>query len=468
MNQSIETLDSPEFINLKPMDINPLMSECTIKVMYIGQNRNGSFINKETATKMAETLRGAPIVGYYKAEKEDFADHGQRVTIDGGEIKFDCMTVPYGFVAPNSDVWFQKFDDIDEFGNSVEHEYLMTTGYLWTGQYEEAKLALEGRPQSMELDEETLDGKWSYDTKTQMDFFIINDATFSKLCILGEDVEPCFEGAAVNHFSLDEKFKNNLYSMMQDLKKALQGGQDVNSENKEVQQYEILEQEQEEKEVVEVEQPVENEIETPAEDVEFAKKEECDPEDKKEEDSKEEAKDDKEDKEEEDKKFSKEEEKEDKAEDKKDDKEEDSEDYACGGGDGKKKKYELLEEEHEELKAKFAALEAECAELREFKNSIERKDKEALIEKFTALSEEDKKEVVNNIDNYSLAEIKKELASICFDKGVNFTKAETVDVEEHQEQNITYSLSGSDNAGMDDVPDEILALRRARQELKNK
>ena len=198
MHQSIATIDSPEFINLQPLEINPLMSSCEIKVLYLGENRNQSYITKEVATEMAKTLRGAPIVGYYREDKEDFRDHGEKIIFDDEGVKFECLTKPYGFVAPDAKVWFQKFEDTDDFGNTVTREYLMTTGYLWTGQYEEAKLAIdEGRPQSMELDSETLDGHWSTNNKTGMDFFIINDAIFSKLCILGEDVEPCFEGANV-------------------------------------------------------------------------------------------------------------------------------------------------------------------------------------------------------------------------------------------------------------------------------
>lgn len=130
MHRSVATQDLIEFVDLQPLDLNPLMSECSIKVMYIGENRNRSFISKEVATDMAKTLRGCPIVGYFKNEKQDFADHGQRMVIDDEGISFDCLTKPYGFVAPDAKVWFQKFNDFDEFGNSVEHEYLMTNGYL--------------------------------------------------------------------------------------------------------------------------------------------------------------------------------------------------------------------------------------------------------------------------------------------------------------------------------------------------
>ena len=231
MHKSIATIEAPEFINLKPLDINPLMSACEIKVFYLGENRNRSFIDKEVATEMAKTLRGAPIVGYFKTEKEDFADHGNRMILDDEGIKFECMTRPYGFVSPDAKVWFQTFEDTDEFGNKEIREYLMTTGYLWTGQYEECKVATEGgRPHSMELDEKTLNGHWATNRKNDMEFFIINDAIFSKLCILGDDVEPCFEGSSVtapsvssNFTKIDDEFKKTLFSMMQELQFALQG-----------------------------------------------------------------------------------------------------------------------------------------------------------------------------------------------------------------------------------------------------
>ena len=47
MHQSVATIDSPEFLNLQPLDINPLMSKCEIKVFYIGANRNQTFITEE-------------------------------------------------------------------------------------------------------------------------------------------------------------------------------------------------------------------------------------------------------------------------------------------------------------------------------------------------------------------------------------------------------------------------------------
>ena len=67
-------------------------------------------------------------------------------------------------------------------------------------------------------------------------FFIINEAIMSKLCILGEDVEPCFEGSSVSApnvsktFSMDNDFKKTLFTMMQELQFALQGEQQMDNE----------------------------------------------------------------------------------------------------------------------------------------------------------------------------------------------------------------------------------------------
>lgn len=461
---SIATIDNPEFINLQPLDINPLMSKCEIKVLYVGQNRNRSFITKEVATEMSKTLRGAPIVGWYKEDKGDFADHGDRVIWDGDGIQFECMTRPYGFVAPDAEVWFQKFEDTDDFGNKVIREYLMTTGFLWTGQYEEAKLAVEGngRPHSMELDDETLDGKWSQDLKTGLDFFIINDAIFSKLCILGEDVEPCFEGSSVTKpevsktFSkIDDDFKITLFTMMQDLKFALQGGQtmaDVKNTAAEPETQVATPAEQFSATQGKDEQNVSNEnqkftedsstedvaVNTGAETSEFKKEEEKD--------------------EEKDKKDTE-------ASDSEDEKKK-KEEYKCGEDDKKDKKYTLLEEKFAALEQKYSAMEKDYQALIQFKNSIDNEKKDALIKTFYMLSDEDKKDVIENKAKYSLEEIEAKLSVICFRKKVSFENTNE-NVEQKNEQVsdsvTTYSLN---SAVENDVPAWVQACRTVQNKQK--
>ena len=225
---SIATIDAPEFINIT--SVNPLISQCEIKVLYIGANRNRSYIDKAAATAIGKTLPGSPIVGYYRDSKKDFVDHGEQIIFDDEGMKVNDLTRPYGFVPTDAKVWFQKFIDTDDFGNQIERIYLMTVGYLWTGQYEEAQKIYEsqnGNPQSMKLDNDTLDGYWSEDIKKGVDFFIINDAIIQNLCILGEDIEPCFEGADItapkisSNFSKDNHFVVTLFTMMQELNEVL-------------------------------------------------------------------------------------------------------------------------------------------------------------------------------------------------------------------------------------------------------
>jgi len=436
---SVATIDKPEFINLQPLDINPLMSKCEIKVLYVGENRNRSFISKEVATEMAKTLRGAPIVGYYKDDKEDFRDHGDKITIDSDGFKFESLTKPYGFVAPDAEVWFQKFTDTDDFGNEIEHEYLMTTGYLWTGQYEEAKLPLEeGRPQSMELDENSLDGHWAENYKSGLEFFIINDAIFSKLCILGEDIEPCFEGANVTapdvstSFALNDDFTRSLYSMMQQLKFALEGGQSMNEENKtpevgtEEQVQENFSAEQDK-----TDETAMNKIENPTEGESQGESSYANSDDDK-----------------------KKEEDEDKSseEPENDDKNDDDEDKK------KDEKYSLLQQQYEELQSKFTALEADYQTLVSFKNDVENEKKDELIKSFYMLSDEDKKDVVENKSKYTLDEIEAKLSIVYTKKQL----AAQLLPSENSKPNVTiYTLGDQDN----NTPDWVKAVREVQETL---
>ena len=451
MHQSIATISSPEFLNLEPLDINPLMSKCEIKVLYVGENRNHSYITKEVAAEMAKTLRGAPIVGYYKKENEDFADHGEQIVFDDEGIHFNCLTKPYGFVAPDAQVWFKEFEDTDDFGNKITREYLMTTGYLWTGQYEEAKRVIEkGNNQSMELDEQSIDGHWSTDVNNDMDFFIINDAIFSKLCILGEDVEPCFEGASVTKpevssaFSkVDDGFKKTLFTMMQDLKFALEGGKgmEIIDENKEpevIEEQEVPATEEQTEEEIPAEETITEESEESVEEEAESKEEENENEEIPAEES-EIAKNEEESKEEE-PEEGKETEIEEAIEDTDIDVEESTEPAA----------EEFSLEDYTALQASYSELEAKYNELVEFKAQVENKEKEELIKSFYMLSEEDKKDVKEHMSEYSLEEIESKLSVICVRKKVNFDSENSAknnnQVEEENSDITTFELEDTGSA----------------------
>lgn len=453
MHKSLVTIDSPEFINLQPSEISPLISQCEIKVFYLGENRNHTYIDEATANKMAKTLRGSPIVGYYKESKQDYGDHGEELVINDEGIHVNCLTVPYGFVAPDAKIWFQNFEDYDDFGNAVVHKYLMTTGYLWTEQFKECQKVIdEGRPQSMELDEKTLEGHWSTNVKSGMDFFIINDATFSKLCILGDDVEPCFEGSSVTapevskNFSLDDNFKMTLFNMMQELKQfALKGGTEMDTQ---IQVSDTVETEVVETPVTKntvAENDVNSEI-NPDSTVDSYKKSEDDTKSEENNDS-------------EDKDSSKD------SEDSDEKKKDDVDKHECKSDDKDKKTNHSLEQDYEELntqytalKEKYLNLEKDYQELVEFKLNIDNQKKDELIESFYMLSDEDKKDVIENKANYSYDEIEAKLSVICVRNKVSFSMNEKTD--EDVEKPITiYNVQEIDSA----VPAWIAALKSARQ-----
>ena len=450
MNRSIPKGSHLEFVNIQPL--NPLISKCEIKVLYTGKNRNRSFISKEVATKMANSLPGTPIVGQYFYQTGDFGDHGEEeLVIDDKGIRFIKSTVPYGFVATDAKVWWQNFVDKD----GVEREYLLTEGYLWTGRYPDCKRIIEkGNHQSMELDRDSLvgewskiSGEWSKFENDEHEYFIISDAVFSALCILGEEVEPCFEGANITKkggimYSLDrDEFKEKMLDFMADLKDALnnlgyEGGKQVENLNNPTIETPVVETPEGETitEPVAEEAVVEGVVETPesiegaeaAEGEESSEGVEEDFAKKKEEDEANE-----EDSNSEDKKESNSEEEDDKE---------------------KKKNYSLEEVvEYQELLTKYAELEGQFNAITEELNSIkpeynklkekaieaEEKAKEDMIDSFYMLSEEDKAEVRANKANFSLEDIEAKLSVICVRKKVNFDLEESSKNEDNTETPIT-------------------------------
>lgn len=459
-NRSVATIDRPEFIDIQPY--NPLISQCTIKVLYLGKNRNGSFIDKNTAIQMANSLPGTPIVGAWRKDIEDFGDHGHVITIEDGEIKFACKTVPYGFVAPDARVWFQKFNDTDDFGNETEREYMMTTGYLWTGQFPEAQKVIdEGQNQSMELDEEHLDGHWANDAKSGMDFFIINDAVFSKLCILGDDVEPCFEGASVlggvdNNYTEETEFTHTLYTMikqLQDIIGTTEGGKNMPEKPEELEQTEVVtefvagsgkDEEKKDETQTETKDSDAEKEETPSE-----KEAEPAADEEKKEPKKEHAL----------------EESEQEAEEEKPETEHVFEEESAAEVEPVVEHSAAEDVEPEPAKVNFALeeenkeLRVELEALRQFKLDIENKEKDALIAKYHMLSDEDKADIVAHKEEYTLEQIDEKLALVYVRKNVDFS---TVDGHQEEEEKmdsiLSFSLDDSEDA---EVVSDIQAAFRA-------
>lgn len=165
------------------------VSKARCRIFYRGENRNGTYITDEFAEKLLSTIPYSPVKGIFESADDDFTDHGERR--DLGRI--------YGVVPENPNFAWEKF--LDEDG--VEREYACVDVLLYTSIYEEAS-KIPGKSQSMELYAPSIKGTWEIINGKKL--FKYTDACFLGLQVLGDNVEPCFEGAAF--FSFYQSFVN--------------------------------------------------------------------------------------------------------------------------------------------------------------------------------------------------------------------------------------------------------------------
>ena len=283
----------------------------------------------------------------------------------------------------------------------------------------------------MELDKDSLNGYWSENIKPNMEFFIINDAIFSKLCILGDDVEPCFEGASVTvpmvskdfakqqNFALNDDALHTLYSMkkeLQDLKQKMftKGGDNT-------MQKEDLEK-----------KPKDKENSACGGTNKEPEKEKANTESK--------------------------------PDNKKEKEKEPAKNHTLSETEynGLIEKIDTLTanftnatEKINQLESTISQLTSENSNLKDFKKNIEDKEKDDMINSFYMLSDEDKQDVIANKDKYSLDDIESKLSVICFRKKINFTETQV-----DNNSVLTYNLQSTVT---DDVPDYIKALRQTKE-----
>lgn len=441
INREIPTNIDFEIINVQP--INDFISDCEIKVFYHGKNRNGSYISKAVGTQIANTLPKSPIVAFYNEAINDYEDHGQEMIINRDGVKFITKTVPYGAVSENSPIVWKKFLDQD----GTEREYLVCRGFLWTGRYPHLNSVLESsKGQSMEFFPESIQGDWAKFENEEQEFFIFNEASISALCILGDDVEPCFEGASVGKpevlYSLKkDEFKQEFNNFMLELNKVLTYNLEEGGKvemNDETQVFEL------EEEIEEGTNFSEEETEVETEEDEFAK---CGTGKKKksfEEDGEEDSTED------EDENFEKSEEPEDEfaaveieinvdgsesdpmEDDSIDVPEElinpdDMEDPMMTDAE----LVQVLKQRVLELEAECNALQAKCDtlsegyyQLQEINKQKEIDAKNEICEKFSILGDEIINSFKSNFDQYTVEEIDEKLSAIAFKKGINFNVLE--------------------------------------------
>jgi len=177
MNKNIFEFPVVIYGNLEKF--NDVLSKARCRIFYKYGNRNGTYITDEFAEKLISSLHYVPIKGIYEEDEKDFTDHGK----SRGEGRI------YGIVPETNNFAWEKH--LDEDG--VEREYACVDVLIFTSLYSEAN-EIVGKAQSMELFEPTL--KYHFEVINGVKWAVFDDGCFLGLQVLGDNVEPCFEGAA--------------------------------------------------------------------------------------------------------------------------------------------------------------------------------------------------------------------------------------------------------------------------------
>ena len=172
--------------------VNDVISKARCRIFYKHANRNGTYITDEFAEKLLSTLPYSPVKGIY--EDDDFTDHGTERT--QGRI--------YGIVPENPNIAWETH--LDEDG--VERTYACADVYIFTGLYKEAG-EIVGKSQSMELFEPSIE--YHFEIIHGQRYVVFDKGCFLGLQVLGEDVEPCFEGASF--FSLQSSIEEIIHKI---------------------------------------------------------------------------------------------------------------------------------------------------------------------------------------------------------------------------------------------------------------
>lgn len=182
-------LEFPVSIYGKLERVNDVLSKARVRIFYKYGNRNGTYITDEFADELISTLPGVPVKGIY--EGNDYTDHGDERS--EGQV--------YGFVPEQNNFAWEENIDVD----GIKRLYACCDVYLFTALYPEAS-DIVGKSQSMELFEPTLTYHWSVIHGQK--YVVFEHGSFLGLQVLGDHVEPCFEGASF--FSLQKQIQDTI------------------------------------------------------------------------------------------------------------------------------------------------------------------------------------------------------------------------------------------------------------------
>lgn len=187
-------MEFPVSVYGKLEKVNDVLSKARVRIFYKYGNRNGTYITDEFAEELSSTLPGVPVKGIY--DGSDYTDHGEERS--EGQV--------YGFVPETNNFAWEKH--LDEDG--IEREYACCDVNLFTALYPEAS-EIVGKSQSMELFEPTI--KYHFSIINGQRYVVFDHGSFLGLQVLGDKVEPCFEGASF--FSLQQQIQDTIQKIKQ-------------------------------------------------------------------------------------------------------------------------------------------------------------------------------------------------------------------------------------------------------------
>lgn len=178
-----------------------------LRVAYEGDNQNKTAISHDAFERGLKTIANVPVVANYTVEDDRIGGHDVSVVKDDkGKFRLINMTEPLGIVPESGKQWFEEVEEDD----GQVHNYLFTEVLLWKRQPVYSKIKRDGvTAHSMEI---TIKDGYKKDG-----IFHIDDFEFTAFCLLGDDVQPCFESSALEVFSASD-FKQAFTEMMKELK----------------------------------------------------------------------------------------------------------------------------------------------------------------------------------------------------------------------------------------------------------
>lgn len=195
-----------------------------LRICYTNENRNGSFISKETIERCLPSIYNCPIVCNYDREADEIGSHDIELVRDkNGDFKLVNITTPVGVIPESS----QTFWELVEEDDGQIHEYLCAEVILWKRQEAYQKIKDDGiTDHSMEITVQ--------EGSLKDGLFVVDRFEFTAFCLLGT-AEPCFESSALMTYS-QENFKNEFAEMMRELKESMNdqptGAFDIEPESK--------------------------------------------------------------------------------------------------------------------------------------------------------------------------------------------------------------------------------------------